>query len=399
MSKKLVETLISEGKIQIVDDNHFSFLCSDCGKLSTKSLKSFHSHPKDFNGICRNCNLKKTSLEIYGCDNPMQNENVQKKARKTNLERYGYENPIQNSEVKEKIKETNRIKYGVDNPAKSSIIKEKIKKTNLKKYGCENPMQNTKVKEKLKNSCLEKYGVDNPAKSKGVQKKFEETCLKKYGTKSPLESEEIKEKIKQTNLERYGYDNPTKSKKVQENFKNTCLKKFGVTSPLLNADIQEKIKQTNLQRYGTESYSQTDDFAKTHRSRYCFNGFNFDSSWELSYYIYCIDHDIEIETHPKSIQYFINEEVHYYQPDFLINNDTLIEIKGDHFFNGRNELLNLFDKSEKQQLKDTAKQKCMKENHVLVLRKNDLKPVFEYINETYGKKYLKQYKVKEGEVV
>ena len=52
--------------------------------------------------------MKKTNLERWGVEYPIQNSKIQAKMKKTNVERCGFENPTQDPEVKKKTKKTNR---------------------------------------------------------------------------------------------------------------------------------------------------------------------------------------------------------------------------------------------------------------------------------------------------
>lgn len=53
-----------------------------------------------------------------------------------------------------------------------------------------------------------------------------------------------------------------------------------------------------------------------------------DSSWELAFLIYCLDHNINIKRNKNRFKYQIDGKTHFYYPDFIIDNDTYIEIKG-----------------------------------------------------------------------
>ena len=59
-----------------------------------------------------------------------------------------------------------------------------------------------------------------------------------------------------------------------------------------------------------------------------YKGFHCDSTYELVYLIYCLDHDIDIRKCDKIYEYFYDNKQHKYHPDFIINNDTIIELKG-----------------------------------------------------------------------
>lgn len=80
--------------------------------------------------------------------------------------------------------------------------------------------------------------------------------------------------------------------------------------------------------------------------------------------------------------------MHKYFPDFLIN-DKIYEIKGDQFFNENNELIDPYNNKVL-----IEKFECMMQNNVIILRETDLSPILKYINEKYGKNYLKQFKRK-----
>lgn len=98
-----------------------------------------------------------------------------------------------------------------------------------------------------------------------------------------------------------------------------------------------------------------------------YQGFVCDSRWELAFVIYCLDHDIPIERYSgPGYLYSYEDELHTYYPDFIINN-TLIEIKGycpDSVFN---------------------KISSVNDMPLVLLQKDTLKPVFDYIRTTYQK--------------
>ena len=59
-----------------------------------------------------------------------------------------------------------------------------------------------------------------------------------------------------------------------------------------------------------------------------YKGYYCDSSYELAYVIYNLDHNIQFERNKKYYTYLdINSKVHKYYPDFIENN-ILVEIKG-----------------------------------------------------------------------
>ena len=59
-----------------------------------------------------------------------------------------------------------------------------------------------------------------------------------------------------------------------------------------------------------------------------YDGIRCDSSWELAYVVYCKEHNIPIERNTNRFGYFVNNVEYKFVPDFIVNNTTLVEIKG-----------------------------------------------------------------------
>ena len=101
-----------------------------------------------------------------------------------------------------------------------------------------------------------------------------------------------------------------------------------------------------------------------------YKGIHCDSSWELAYLVYHLDHNLYIERCKEKRQYVWNNKQHTYYPDF-ITDDGIIEIKGystDQW------------KSKEEQNPD-----------VKVLYKNEIKPYLNYVTNTYGTDFIKLY--------
>lgn len=99
-----------------------------------------------------------------------------------------------------------------------------------------------------------------------------------------------------------------------------------------------------------------------------YKGFFCNSTYELAYYIYCIDHGISIERNTKKYKYVYNGKEHYYIPDFRVNG-KLTEIKG--YCN--------------EQVK--AKLAAVDDESIDILYIEDLQPMMDYIDATYGCKH------------
>ena len=101
-----------------------------------------------------------------------------------------------------------------------------------------------------------------------------------------------------------------------------------------------------------------------------YKGIWCDSSWELAYVIYCIDHGLSIKRCMEKRTYIHNGVVKNYIPDFIVN-DILIEIKG----------------YKSKQWEDKIKFNP----DIKVLYENDLCNIFTYVKDKYGEDYIKLY--------
>lgn len=102
------------------------------------------------------------------------------------------------------------------------------------------------------------------------------------------------------------------------------------------------------------------------------------STWELAYYVYCIDHNIKIERCKRTFDYKYNNEIHKYLPDwYLPHSDTYVEIKG----------YNCFYDSKVVESKINAI-KLLNINYEFI-DDDSIDPYIDYCKETYGIKNLK----------
>lgn len=101
-----------------------------------------------------------------------------------------------------------------------------------------------------------------------------------------------------------------------------------------------------------------------------YKGFFCDSSWELAYVVYCLDHNIDIKRNTEKRKYVCQGVVKNYIPDFIVEG-TLTEVKGY--------------KTEQWLAKMAANP------DVRVLYEQDLVPVIEYVKNKYGKDFINLY--------
>ena len=205
---------------------------------------------------------------------------------------------------------------------------------------------------------MKHYGTTNPNKVPSVRKKIEATCTIRYGVKSTFESPEIKQKIAATNL-----------------------KKLGVANPFELSSVAYKGLQGRLKKYGSVMGKM---------KIYKYDDMTFDSSWELAVWIYHIDKKIPIERQPIQLQYEINGQLHTYIPDFKIDG-VLVEVKGDHLFDEHGNPI--FD--HKHSWKE--KYQCMLDNNVVIWKYENVKYFLDYVSQTYGKDYLRQFRTNKHE--
>ena len=138
-------------------------------------------------------------------------------------------------------------------------------------------------------------------------------------------------------------------------------------SPSNPKEIERRLKLSrSVTKAGTGGYKPGSGRGK----QGWYKGIHCDSSWELAYLVYHLDHNLYIERCKEKRQYVWNNKQHTYYPDFITDNG-IIEIKGystDQW------------KSKEEQNPD-----------VKVLYKNEIKPYLDYVINTYGTDFIKLY--------
>ena len=238
------------------------------------------------------------------------------------------------------------------------IANEKRRKTTLERYGTENVAQNTEIKNKFVNTWKERYGCMGY---------FQRGC-------------------DQNEIQRLAHsDIAYERKKLKNN------KKLGVDWPAQSKAIQDKMKSTYFERTGYENAMQNpEDRYKCRTGKYDYKGINFDSSWELAFYIWLEDNDKQFIYHPHiTVDYVDDYGVsRKYYPDFIVEG-RFYEVKGDQFFNEKGEP---FDSYTNETWNN--KYQLLKDNNVTILKMSDIKKYLKYIKEKYGKNYLNSFKKK-----
>lgn len=96
-----------------------------------------------------------------------------------------------------------------------------------------------------------------------------------------------------------------------------------------------------------------------------YKGYYCDSTYELVYIIYNLDHDIMFERCNIEYEYQYNNQTHKYHPDFILEDGSLVEIKGY-----MTELVNI-------------KLAAVTDRPIKLLLEKDLKYAFDYVRENY----------------
>ena len=141
--------------------------------------------------VTENCNrhIEKPVRSLFDQGGPYckncTKKNREVKFRKTCVEKYGVENPLQSEEIRQKVKETCVEKYGVENPFQSEEIKRKVREAYVENLGVENPMQNEQIKQKMRDTNVEKYGVEHAMQNPDILNQAQKAAFKRKIYKTP----------------------------------------------------------------------------------------------------------------------------------------------------------------------------------------------------------------------
>ena len=207
-----------------------------------------------------------------------------------------------------------------------------------------------------KKTYLEKYGVDNPAKSKKIMSKIQNTNLERYGNVCSLNGKDQIEKKRNTWQKNFGKSNPFQKDEVKEKVRKNNIEKYGSENAFCLEQFREKSYNTRIKKYGSLRTCYL----------YKLDNFNFDSMWEIYFYIFCRDQDCKIERETTIFEYYIGTQKHRYYVDFKIDN-KLYEIKSSYYL----------ERTSKEKLE------CMKNNNVILISDNEIKKYRKYCIENY----------------
>lgn len=248
------------GVSKICDRNHY-FACEICGKSFIMTKSMYHDKVTTCSRKCSKEKTKRRNQEIYGCDHPMQNKEVQERFKQSMMEKYGVEHALQSDKIKNKTIQSNREKFGVDWALGSQAIHDQIRKTMEEKYGGATTFQSDELTQKYLATMLERYGVENPMQNEELCAKMQHTVSERYGVENVAQNEEIHKLMNATRLaNNESYWTP----EMQEKSKQTSMLNFGVDNPSKSSAIKQKIKETMIEKYGVE-YGTLLSTANKHR--------------------------------------------------------------------------------------------------------------------------------------
>ena len=108
-----------------------------------------------------------------------------------------------------------------------------------------------------------------------------------------------------------------------------------------------------------------------------YKGYYCDSTWELAYVIYNLEHDISFKRNTKSFEYKFNNELKRYYPDFILENGEYVEVKG------------YYTKQFSAKVSQFPTEEIL-----IVLDKKTIKPYLDYTMGKYGKDFYNLYEKK-----
>lgn len=161
---------------------HIDVLCDMCNKSVASMRYVDYNKAIDKTGdcICRDCSYirrKQSEIALYGCSY-VETEEFKAKRKKSCVDKFGVESPLQNKKIMQKVRNTNIQKYGHTNPSQVPEFKEKAKMTMLEHFGVDCASKSEIVKEKTRLTNIQKYGVPYTLQSPEVRAKANETLCK-----------------------------------------------------------------------------------------------------------------------------------------------------------------------------------------------------------------------------
>lgn len=168
--------------------------------------------------------------------------------------------------------------------------------------------------------------------------------------------------------ERFGIDKANEIKnKVSKGLKK-CYETY--SSSEANKRRIEKIKKTAAERHSIGGLRSGSGRGK----KGWYKGYFCDSTWELAYVIYNLEHGIPFSRNTKSFDYVFNGENKKYYPDFLLETGEYVEVKG------------YYTKQFAAKIEQFPK-----EHTLIIYDKNKISLYLDYAINKYGKDFYSLY--------
>lgn len=145
--------------------------------------------------------------------------------------------------------------------------------------------------------------------------------------------------------------------------KNSSRSSEGLKQYFANLSPEEKIKWSEISRRKSPTKGGIRRGSGRGKKGW-YNGFWCDSSWELAWVIYSLDHGIIFERNIIPYEYKFEGKTHKFYPDFLLSSGELLEIKG--YLDRRNEA------------------KISSVSNLTILGEEEMKPFLEYASDKFG---------------
>lgn len=249
----------------------------------------------------------------------------------------------------------------------------------LAKYGVECLFTTEYFKEKSKKTISSRTEEEKHA----IVEKRKQTNLERYGEEFPYSF--LTDNMNRIIQEKYGVDNVSKLEEIKEKKSDTLEKNYGVRHTMRSEELRQKQHETLLKKYGVEYPLQSPEILSKKKRRYTYENMQFDSSWELIFYLYhkfIIKDDILRE--PMSFEYRHNSKSYYYFPDFSVDG-ILIEIKPKRALK-TGILKSVFNPNLDE--REAIKQKIIEDNNIQFVFEDTIKKYSPVVLKTFGEDIL-----------
>lgn len=207
------------------------------------------------------------------------------------------------------------------------------------------------------------------------------SCHAKIAQIGRKQTKETKEKISKSIIE---FSKTEKFKEVNNKNKQRYInKRIKKMCPICNKEFSV-CKSSIKQIYCSKECCESDKNFKYRKrnggyrkgsgrgKKGWYKSYRCDSSWELAYVIYNLEHNIKFTRNNEGFEYQYEDKTYRYYPDFILEDGIYVEIKG------------VLDK--KNQAKIASFKKPLK-----VLYKKEMQEYLKYVIDKYGKNFIELY--------